>query len=111
MSGLSFQKVTPAGAETRELENFLERCVILSKGHVLRAPLSELQVPEETVTEQTISLESAERENILRVLPEAKDMIGGPNGAAVRPGLKRTTLNKGLNSTLKKLGAKRGDDI
>jgi PAS domain S-box-containing protein len=92
----------------RELENFLERCVILSKGSILRAPLSELQVPEETVTKkQDISLESAEREHILRVLREAKGMIGGPGGAAARLGVKRTTLN----SKLKKLGIKRQDYI
>jgi transcriptional regulator with GAF, ATPase, and Fis domain len=92
----------------RELENFLERCVILSKGPILRAPLSELQLPEETVTQQhDITLESAEREHILRVLREAKGMIGGPDGAAARLGLKRTTLN----SKLKKLGIKRQDYI
>ncbi|PYU77091.1 MAG: sigma-54-dependent Fis family transcriptional regulator [Acidobacteria bacterium] len=92
----------------RELENFLERCVILSKGPVLRAPLSELQLPEETVTQQhDISLESAEREHIVRVLREAKGMIGGPGGAAARLGVKRTTLN----SKLKKLGIKRKDYI
>jgi PAS domain S-box-containing protein len=92
----------------RELENFLERCVILSKGPGLRAPLSELQVPEETVAQQQdISLESAEREHILRVLRQAKGIIGGPDGAAARLGLKRTTLN----SKLKKLGIKREDYI
>lgn len=67
----------------RELENFLERCVILTSGSVLRAPLSELQMPEETTAQQAdISLESTEREHILRVLREAKGMIGGPDGAA-----------------------------
>jgi formate hydrogenlyase transcriptional activator len=92
----------------RELENFIERCVILSKGPALRAPLSELQVPEETTIEQEdVSLEAADREHILRVLREAKGMIGGPDGAAARLGLKRTTLN----SKLKKLGIKRQDYI
>lgn len=90
----------------RELENFIERCVILSKGPALRAPLSELQVPEETASErQDVSLESTEREHILRVLREAKGMIGGPDGAAKRLGLKRTTLN----SKIKKLGIERAD--
>jgi transcriptional regulator with GAF, ATPase, and Fis domain len=51
------------------------------------------------------NLENAEREHILRVLREAKGAIGGANGAAVRLGLKRTTLN----SKLKKLGIKRED--
>jgi PAS domain S-box-containing protein len=92
----------------RELENFIERCVILSKGPVLRAPLSELQVLEETAAQQEdVSLEATEREHILRVLREAKGMIGGPDGAAARLGLKRTTLN----SKLKKLGIKRQDYI
>ena len=92
----------------RELENFIERSVILSKGPVLRAPLRELQDLEETPIEQEdVSLEAADREHILRVLREAKGMIGGPDGAAERLGLKRTTLN----SKLKKLGIKRQDYI
>jgi formate hydrogenlyase transcriptional activator len=92
----------------RELENFIERCVILTKGPVLRAPLAELQVPdEEPVQKADVSLESAERDHILRVLREAKGMIGGANGAAARLGLKRTTLN----SKIKKLGIRREDYI
>jgi PAS domain S-box-containing protein len=94
----------------RELENFMERCVILSKGPALRAPLSELQLPQEQPSQQQsedITLESTEREHILRVLREAKGMIGGQDGAASRLGLKRTTLN----SKLKKLGIKRRDYI
>lgn len=93
----------------RELENFIERCVILTKGPVLWAPLSELQAPEEPAVQQqeNVSLESADREHILRVLREAKGMIGGADGAAARLGLKRTTLN----SKLKKLGIKREDYI
>jgi PAS domain S-box-containing protein len=92
----------------RELENFLERCVILSKGPALRAPLAELQLPEEIAAEsKDVSLEATEREHILRVLREAKGMIGGADGAAARLGLKRTTLN----SKLKKLGIKRQDYI
>ncbi len=90
----------------RELENFVERCVILTKGPALRAPLSELQMPEETAPTQQgdVTLEATEREHILRVLRDAKG-IGGPDGAAARLGLKRTTLN----SKLKKLGIKRED--
>jgi formate hydrogenlyase transcriptional activator len=92
----------------RELENFIERCVILSKGPALRAPFPELQVQDETSVElKDVSLEAADREHILRVLREAKGMIGGPYGAAARLGLKRTTLN----SKLKKLGIKRQDYI
>jgi len=91
----------------RELENFMERAVILTQGPILRAPLSELKVFDEAAGQLDTNLENAEREHILRVLREAKGMIGGPHGAAERLGLKRTTLN----SKMKKLGIKRKDYI
>jgi DNA-binding NtrC family response regulator len=91
----------------RELENFIERAVILTRGHVLRVPLAELQVPMEEVPQSDSTLEATEREHILKVLREAKGMIGGAKGAAARLGLKRTTLN----SKLKKLGIEREDYI
>jgi formate hydrogenlyase transcriptional activator len=91
----------------RELENFIERAVILTKGPVLRAPLSELETPHETMPTQDSSLESKEREHILSVLRETKGKIAGPNGAAARLGLIRTTLN----SKMKKLGIERKDYI
>jgi len=91
----------------RELENFIERAVILSPGPVLRAPLAELELPAEPARSRSASLHDAERDHILRVLREAKGMISGPDGAAKRLGLKRTTLN----SKLKKLGIKRSDYI
>jgi PAS domain S-box-containing protein len=91
----------------RELENFIERAVILTKGPVLRAPLSELEMPEESAPVQGTTLEANEREHILRVLREAKGRIAGPQGAAARLGLIRTTLN----SKLKKLGIERKDYI
>ncbi|MGH9678923.1 MAG: sigma 54-interacting transcriptional regulator, partial [Candidatus Acidiferrales bacterium] len=86
----------------RELENFIERAVILTKGPVLRAPLSELEMPEEPDLPRDTSLESTERDHILRILRETKDKISGPKGAAARLGVIRTTLN----SKLKKLGVK-----
>ncbi len=89
----------------RELENFVERSVILTKGPTLRAPISELEMQIETADDGNASLESAEREHILRVLREAKGVIAGPHGAAARLGIKRTTLN----SKLKKLGIERED--
>ena len=89
----------------RELENFIERAVILTKGNALRAPLAELEIPEEAAKSENVSLKATEREHILRVLRETKGMIGGPGGAAERLGLKRTTLN----SKLKKLGIERED--
>jgi formate hydrogenlyase transcriptional activator len=91
----------------RELENFLERAVILTNGKILRAPLGELEVLEDPTDPQDASLEATERQHILRVLREAKGMIGGPKGAATQLGVKRTTLN----SKLKKLGIKREDYI
>jgi PAS domain S-box-containing protein len=91
----------------RELENFMERAVILTQGPILRAPLSELSVSQEAAGQVDPNLENAEREHILRVLREAKGMIGGAHGAAELLGLKRTTLN----SKMKKLGIKRKDYI
>jgi formate hydrogenlyase transcriptional activator len=93
----------------RELENFLERAVILTKGPVLYVPLAELETeidddddPEESGNP---TLHAAEREHILRVLRECKGLIGGADGAAERLGLKRTTLN----SKIKKLKIERRD--
>ena len=84
----------------RELENFIERAVILTKGPTLRAPLAELETAEEPALQTDPTLKDAEREHILRALREARGAVGGPRGAATRLGLKRTTLN----SKLKKLG-------
>ena len=93
----------------RELENFLERAVILSRGPVLHVPLAELEAMQEEEEDEAASvnptLQAAERETILRALREAKGVIGGPGGAAERLGLKRTTLN----SKMKKLGIERSD--
>ena len=89
----------------RELENFIERAVILSKGPTLRVPLAELEAPEESSSQDDATLEASDREHILRVLRETKGVIAGPKGAAARLGLKRTTLN----SKLKKLGIERSD--
>jgi formate hydrogenlyase transcriptional activator len=98
----------------RELENLLERAVILTRGPMLYVPLAELETAEEEQEDENQaedaelenpSLRAAEREHILRVLREAKGQIGGPEGAAARLGVKRTTLN----SKLKKLGIERSD--
>ena len=92
----------------RELENFIERAVILSPGPELRAPLSELKLQEETsATRSDTTLEAAEREQIIRMRRETRGVIGGPRGAAVRLGLKRTTLN----AKIKKLGINPKDYI
>jgi transcriptional regulator with GAF, ATPase, and Fis domain len=89
----------------RELENFMERAVLLSKGPALSIPLAELEVRDAPVSGDDATLESTEREHILKVLREAKGKISGQTGAAERLGLKRTTLN----SKMKKLGIERSD--
>ena len=90
----------------RELENFIERAVILSRGPILHAPLGELKAPREEVkTTRETSLEAAEREHIIRVLREAGGVIGGSHGAAARLGVKRTTLN----GMMRRLGIFRKD--
>jgi PAS domain S-box-containing protein len=90
----------------RELENLIERAVILSTGSVLQVPLAELRSSESSARPEVGSgatLEDAEREHIARILRETEGVVGGPNGAAARLGLKRTTLN----SKLRKLGLRR----
>jgi len=74
----------------RELQNFIERAVILSPGTSLRAPLDELT--EVSSRTDLSTLEEMEREHVLRALRESNWVTGGPNGAAVRLGMKRTTL-------------------
>ncbi|MFZ0771377.1 MAG: PAS domain S-box protein [Candidatus Sulfotelmatobacter sp.] len=78
----------------RELENFVERSVILTPGSVLQAPLSELHTEPDRNENET--LREKERERIIRVLRECNGQLGGPNGAAARLGLKRTTLQSKL---------------
>lgn len=87
----------------RELENLVERAVILTQGTQLHVPLQELRLAEPERPAASPTLQTAEREQILRVLRETKWTIGGPDGAAARLGLKRTTLT----SKLKKLGLSR----
>ena len=86
----------------RELENFIERSVILSEGSVLRVPLAEL-TPSFDEDSSDGTLEGLERHHILRVLRETGGVIAGSRGAAVRLGLKRTTLQ----SRILKLGISR----
>jgi len=83
----------------RELQNFIERAVILSPRRVLEPPLSELEPPGRPLHNDSpeaafkgTTLEACEREHILRILHETRWIVGGPNGAATQLGLKRTTL-------------------
>jgi len=76
----------------RELQNFIERAVILSPGNVLRPPLSELKQSVGEARTQAGTLEEVQRDRILSALQETKWVIGGPKGAAACLGLKRTSL-------------------
>ncbi|MBS1787100.1 MAG: sigma 54-interacting transcriptional regulator [Acidobacteria bacterium] len=111
----------------RELQNFIERAVILTRGRALEAPLAELRkvrlnkpshpatpqgheeiarIVKETINalhdKKTVADEHAQkqREEIVRALTECKGRVGGDDGAAARLGLNRTTLL----SRMKKFG-------
>jgi formate hydrogenlyase transcriptional activator len=91
----------------RELENFIERLVILSRGPELELSLSELaqrrKFPAAISAYNSITLEEAKRGHIVRTLKDTNWVIGGPAGAAARLGTKRTTLQY----QMKKLGIAR----
>ena len=78
----------------RELQNFLERSVILSPGPTLQAPLESLSLNRSrpAVPGAPLTLEEAETRHIIAALQEVNWVIGGPKGAAEKLGLKRTTL-------------------
>jgi formate hydrogenlyase transcriptional activator len=105
----------------RELENLIERAVLLSPGKELRVPLSELKFsapasadseasssftsfpPSASLTSSISTLEEAERQHILRALKQTQWRIAGPKGAATILGMKRTTLQ----ARMRKLGIRR----
>jgi formate hydrogenlyase transcriptional activator len=104
----------------RELQNVIERAVILSTGPVLNVPLSEFQSQtplaaldsnrnadgkHESAAGRDIRdvLEETERKHILSVLSETNWVVAGPNGAAIRLGMKRSTLQL----RMRKLGLSR----
>ncbi len=77
----------------RELENFIERCVILTQGDELNVPRAELKrSASRTVHSAASTFEEAERQAIVDALKTASGRIAGKGGAAERLGLKRTTL-------------------
>jgi formate hydrogenlyase transcriptional activator len=91
----------PWPGNIRELQNFIERSVILSTGAVLSGSL-----PEVTGTLKStaaVTLEEAERLHILHTLEQTEGVVGGRDGAAVRLGLARTTLI----SKMRRLGVNR----
>jgi formate hydrogenlyase transcriptional activator len=94
----------------RELEHVIERAVILTPGDELRVPTADLIAASPpgassppTAVPHRVTLRESERELIRRALAECGGVIGGPDGAAARLGLKRTTLL----SRMKKLGIPR----
>ena len=100
----------PWPGNIRELENFIERAVILSEGESLSLPLAELRLPDSdagsrSAAEPRSAGDAGEREQIVQALKEARGVIAGPTGAAARLGLKRTTLN----SRIRKLGITRDE--
>ena len=93
----------------RELQNLIEHSVIVSPGPVLQVPLAALQSQTAPAPDGTRhrTLEEAEREHILATLKETKWVISGPNGAAARLGMNRSTLQ----FRMKKLGILSARDI
>jgi formate hydrogenlyase transcriptional activator len=89
----------------RELQNLIERSVILSTGAVLTGSLPELACTSKSAV--PVTLEDAERSHILQTLLRTEGVVGGPNGAAARLGLKRTTLI----SMMRRLGINPGRSL
>jgi len=94
----------PWPGNIRELQNLIERAMILSTGPILQVPLGDLPAStEDIVSGELETLEQAERRTILDALKAAKWVVSGPRGAAALLGLKRTTLQ----SRMDKLGIRR----
>jgi formate hydrogenlyase transcriptional activator len=91
----------------RELQNLIERAVILSPGPVLRVALGdrELRVASGQHNGKPQTLEEAERDHIVATLTDTKWVVAGPRGAAARLGMNRSTLQ----FRMKKLGIVRSN--
>ena len=92
----------PWPGNIRELQNFIERAVILTQGSELRVPLKELK-RSSVVSISGSTFEEAERRAIVEAIKAAQGKISGQGGAAERLGLKRTTLQ----NKMRKLGIAR----
>ncbi len=82
----------PWPGNIRELQNFIERSVILTTGNVLESPLASLRNAAEAQSLGPITMEDAERDHIRKTLEQTRWVVSGPNGAAARLGIKRSTL-------------------
>jgi formate hydrogenlyase transcriptional activator len=82
----------PWPGNIRELQNFIERSVILTSGNVLESPLASLRNAAEAQSLGPITMEDAERDHIRKTLEQTRWVVSGPNGAAARLGIKRSTL-------------------
>jgi formate hydrogenlyase transcriptional activator len=88
----------------RELENLIERAVILSTGTALQVPLPDLKLSSvNSAVQRSPAADGTDRDRIIKILRETRGVLAGPNGAASRLGLKRTTLQY----KMKKLGITR----
>jgi len=76
----------------RELQNFIERSVILSSGSILHCPLASLNNAPEAESLGATTLEDVERDHIRKTLDQTRWVVAGANGAAARLGIKRSTL-------------------
>jgi len=82
----------PWPGNIRELQNFIERSVIVSSKGILTPPLASLNTAAETESTEAVTLEDVEREHIRKILERTRWVVAGPNGAAARLGIKRSTL-------------------
>jgi len=82
----------PWPGNIRELQNFIERSVILTSGNVLESPLASLRNAAEAQSLGPITMVDAERDHIRKTLEQTGWVVSGPNGAAARLGIKRSTL-------------------
>lgn len=98
----------PWPGNIRELENVIERAVVLSAGPVLRIAHHDLssRIAPSRYTDRSQTLEEVERNHILTTLRETRWVLSGPAGAAARLGLNRSTLY----FRMKKLGIARSLD-
>jgi formate hydrogenlyase transcriptional activator len=107
VSGQAMQAIVshPWPGNIRELQNLIERSVILTPGNVLDPPLVNLKPAAETQCPEVLTLAQAERNHIRKILERTRRVVAGPKGAAARMGIKRSTLYL----RMQKLGISRSD--